>query len=220
MPCFRYRVQYLTHKSKDFEPLPWNRESPTCWGPDRSLLRVQGGNDTKRFVTLVPVLLFASVAIAQEVSFNFERDANFSAFETYAWVEIDGGGQSLDELTANQLKSAVEAQLAMKGLQKADSSQADLLIGYQTALRKKQEMTGYRTDGGYGPGWRTGGGSTEKATILIGSVVLDMYLRSGRLLVWRGCVTKTIDVDAKPDKREKTIQRGVQKLLKNYPPPR
>jgi len=157
--------------------------------------------------------------MAQDVSFNFDRDANFSAFETYAWVEINGGDQSLDELTANQLKSAVEAELAVKGLRRADSAQADLLIGYQTALRKKREITDYRTDWGYGPGGRAGGSSTEKPTILIGSVVLDMYLRSPKLLVWRGSVTKTIDIDAKPDKREKTIQKGVQKLLKNYPPP-
>ena len=157
--------------------------------------------------------------MAQDVTFNFERDANFSAFETYAWVEIYDGGQPLDELTANQLKTAVEAELALKGLKKADSAQADLLIGYQTASRKEREITLYRTDWGHGPGWRVGGSSTEKATILIGSVVLDMYLRSPKLLVWRGSVTKTIDVDARPDKREKTIQKGIQKLLKNYPPP-
>lgn len=172
-----------------------------------------------KVVILVPALVLSVVAMAQDVTFSFERDANFSAFETYAWVDISDGGQPLDELTANQLKSAVEAELAMKGLQKADSSQADLLIGYQTAIRKERAITVYDTGWGYGPGWRQGGiATTQPSTIPIGSVVLDMYVRSQKLLVWRGNVTKTIDVNAKPYKREKNIQKGIQKLFKNYPP--
>ena len=157
--------------------------------------------------------------MAQDVNFSFERDANFSTFETYAWVDMSDGGQPLDELTANQLKSAVEAELAMKGLQKTDSSQADLLIGYQTAFRKERAIRVYDTGWGYGPGWRPGGlATTQPTTIPIGSVVLDMYIRSQKLLVWRGKVTKTIDVNAKPDKREKNIQKGIKKLFENYPP--
>jgi hypothetical protein len=48
--------------------------------------------------------------------------------------------------------------------------------------------------------------------------VLDIYMPSQKLRVWRGNVTKTIDAHAKPDKREEDIRRGIQKLLKNYPP--
>ena len=155
------------------------------------------------------------------MNFSFEKDANFSAFETYAWVDMNDGGEPLDELTANQLKSAVENELGMKGLQKTDRARADLLIGYQTAFRKERSITVYDTGWGSGPGWRTGGITTaQTSTISVGSVVLDMYVRLQKLLVWRGSVTKTLDVTAKPDKREKNIQKGIQKLLKNYPPPK
>jgi len=106
--------------------------------------------------------IFAAAAMAQDVNFSFERDANFRAFESYAWVDMNDGGQPLDELTANQLKSAVEAELAMKGLQKTDSAQADLLIGYQTAFRKEREVTVYNAGWGYGPGWRTTGSAHRR----------------------------------------------------------
>lgn len=173
----------------------------------------------KHLIVLVPILLFAYAGIGQDVDFNFEKDANFSAFETYAWVDTNDGGQPLDELTANQLKSAVEAELAMKGLQKTDSAHADLLICYQAAVHKDREIAACNAGWGYGPGWRTGGIATaQTSTILMGSVVLDIYLRCAKLLVWRGVATKTIDVTAKPDKREKDISKGVQKLLKYYPP--
>jgi hypothetical protein len=167
------------------------------------------------------MLALAPAVIAQDVDFNFENDANFSAFETYAWVDMNNSGQPLDELTASQLKSAVEVELAMKGLQKADSAHADLLICYQVAVHKEREIGACHTGWSYGPGWRTGGIATSQTSAMrIGSVVLDIYLRSAKLLVWRGTATKTIDANAKPDKREKDIQKGIQKLLKNYPPPK
>ena len=169
----------------------------------------------------MPVLALAATSMAQEVSFGFEKDANFKALETYAWVDMNDPAQSLDALTARQLKSAVEAELAMKGLQRSDKDQADLLICFQVAFRKEREITVYDTGWGRGPGWQIGGiGRAPTSTIPIGSVVLEMYLRSQKLLVWSGNVTKTIDANASPDKRERRIQNGIQKLLRNYPPPR
>jgi hypothetical protein len=35
--------------------------------------------------------------------------------------------------------------------------------------------------------------------------------------VWRGTATKDIDVNAKPDKRDKSITKAAEKLFKNYP---
>jgi hypothetical protein len=38
--------------------------------------------------------------------------------------------------------------------------------------------------------------------------------------VWRGTASKTLDPKAKPEKKQKNITKAVQKLLKNYPPPK
>jgi hypothetical protein len=45
-----------------------------------------------------------------------------------------------------------------------------------------------------------------------------MYDREGKKLVWRGMVSKQLDPKAKPEKRQKNLDKGMQKLLKNYPP--
>jgi hypothetical protein len=175
---------------------------------------------TKRFKGLLPALVFALAAIAQDAAFSYEKDVNFRAFETYAWIDINDSGQPLDELTANQLRSVVEAELAIQGLQKIDGAQADLFIGYQAAVRKEKKITIYSTGWDSGPGWRPGGEArVHTSMISVGSVVLDIYMPSQKLLVWRGSVSKTIDVNAKPEKREKEVRKGIQRLLKNYPPP-
>jgi hypothetical protein len=37
-------------------------------------------------------------------------------------------------------------------------------------------------------------------------------------MVWRGMASKTLDPKASAEKRQKTIQNGAAKLLKNFPP--
>ena len=56
-------------------------------------------------------------------------------------------------------------------------------------------------------------------TIIVGQLGLDMYDAEAKQLVWRGKASKTVDQNAKPDKRQKNLTKAVTKLLKNYPPP-
>lgn len=159
-----------------------------------------------------------TLASAQSVTYNFDQDADFSKYKTYKWVEISGGVK-LDDITAKQLTDALEAQLAKKGLTKTANDNADLYVGYQFATKQEREVTAYNTGWGYGPRWGgTGISSATTSTLTIGSVALDMYDAAQKRLVWRGIATKTIDEGAKPDKRQKNIQKGSEKLLKNYPP--
>ncbi len=82
----------------------------------------------------------------------------------------------------NQLSAALDAELGKKGLSKAQSDTADIVIVYQIALNQEKEITSYNSGWGYGPGWRGGwygggGGITtaSTSTITIGSFALDMY---------------------------------------------
>jgi hypothetical protein len=58
----------------------------------------------------------------------------------------------------------------------------------------------------------------QTSTIYNGQLALDMYDSAKHNLVWRGVASKTLDVNAKPDKRQKNLDKAVAKLLKNYPP--
>jgi hypothetical protein len=170
-------------------------------------------------IAILPLMIAS--ALAQEVNYNFSKEANFAVFRTYAWVDIKGGSvDQLDQLTAKQLTSAIDAEFGRKGLRPAPAAQADLLVGFQAAITQERSITAYNTGWGYGPGWRAGGiSSAQTSTILVGAFALDIYDRTKKELVWRGTATKTIDVGAKPEKREQNIRKGVQKLLKHYPPP-
>jgi Domain of unknown function (DUF4136) len=178
------------------------------------------------FASLALLLLLVSSALAQDVRYNFDKSTDFSKFKTYRWVDIKGA-QKLDDLTDKQIKEAIDAELRNKGLTKTDAENADLYIGYQPSIGQEKQFTSYNTGWGYGPGWGAGWyggmGSTtttgQTSTILIGQLVLDMYDAANHDLVWRGVASKTLDPKAKPEKRQKNIQKATAKLLKNYPPP-
>lgn len=179
---------------------------------------------------LVLLVVGASSAWAQDVRYNFAKDAKFSDYKTYKWVEIKGSDHP-NQLVDNQIRAALEAEMATKGLTKTDSDNADLYIGYQTAIGTEKQFNSYSTGWGYGPGWGGGwyrggyGGmgstttSGSTSTIYVGQLVLDMYEVPEKKLVWRGTVSKTIDPKAKPEKQQKNLQKAMAKLLKNYPPP-
>jgi len=188
----------------------------------------------KRLFPMVLALLAVGArgAWAQDVRYNFAKDAKFSDYKTFKWVDVIKGSDQVNPITDNQIKAAIEAELATKGLTKTDSDDADLYIGYQTAIGTEKQFTSYSTGWGYGPGWGGGwygyrggyGGmgstttSGSTSTIYIGQLVLDMYNAPNKDLVWRGVASKTLDPKAKPEKQEKNIKKAVAKLLKNYPP--
>jgi hypothetical protein len=182
----------------------------------------------KRLFTVlcVMVLLGAGAALAQDVRYNFSKDADFSKYKTYKWVPIKDAAK-VSDLVDKQIKEAIDAELATKGLTKVDGDDANLFIGYQAGVGEEKQFNSYSTGWGYGPGWGGGWyggmGSTSTtgstSTIYKGQLDLDMYDSAGHDLIWRGVVSKTIDPKAKPEKQQKNLAKAVQKLLKNYPPP-
>jgi hypothetical protein len=162
-------------------------------------------------------LLFCSViAQAQDVRYNFVPGTNFAQYKTYKWIDIPGGAHP-NQIVDGQIKQAVDSQLAMKGLTKSNDDNADLYVGYQIAVDQEKQWNAF----GGGLGWRLGGGmaSATSSTINIGSLVLDIYDSKAKQLVWTGTATHTIDPSKNPEKNMEHIQKGMAKLLKNFPPP-
>ena len=179
-------------------------------------------------LTLAALLTAATGAFAQDVRFNFDKEAQFAAFKTYKWVELKGAEKPPNQIVNGQIQAAVDTELATKGLTRTDSDNADLYIGYQMAVSTEKQYTSFDTGWGYGPGWYGGGwygggggGMTTgtTSTIYIGQVAVDMYTPAEKKLVWRGVASKTIDTRAKPEKQQKNLQKAMAKLLKNFPPP-
>jgi hypothetical protein len=165
-------------------------------------------------IGLVLAMLIATVTPAQDVVTNSMPGTDFSKYHTYKWVSINGAAQP-NQIVDAQIKSSIDSQLATKGLTKTDDDKADLYIGYQVSIDQEKQWNAY----GMGGGLRWGGmGTATSSTIAVGTLVLDMYDSSVKKLVWTGRATKTLDSGANQAKKQKNLDKAMQKLLKDFPP--
>jgi len=177
-------------------------------------MRFEKRNGSLKFVLmLVLTLCVCGTAVAQDVKYNYMPGTDFSKYKTYKWVSEDNVHPN--QIVDQQIKIAIDQQLASKGLTKTDSDKADLYIGYQVSIDQEKQWNAY----GGGVGWRMGGmASATSTTIQNGTLILDIYDPATKQLVWRGTATKTLNPSNNPDKNQQNLNKAMAKLLKPFPP--
>jgi Domain of unknown function (DUF4136) len=172
---------------------------------------------------LTALLLTPTLALAQKVTYDFDKTASFGGFKTYTQKDGTKVGQQLID---DRIVAAIDEQLAAKGFKKVDAN-PDVYVIYHVAFDKEKDISTFSSGygGGYGPygygwggGWGTGTTTTQVRDILVGTLVIDMADAKKSQLAWRGMGTKQVDPNAKPEKRDKNISEAVKKIFKNYPP--
>ena len=168
-----------------------------------------------RFATLAVMAILAILgtpAAAQDVTYDFDKSADFSSLRTYQWVP---GTNLVDEFNHRRIVEAVDAQLQSKGLRPAGAGeQPDVLVAYYAGVRNEVEINGTA-------GYRVGGPrpvSARVEEVPVGTLIVNIFNAKTRGVLWRGVATKEIDVKANPEKREKNITKTTAKLFRHYPP--
>jgi hypothetical protein len=160
------------------------------------------------FAVALCACLTAAIA-AQDVSVDFDKEADFSKFKTYAWQT---GQPAPSPLVDKRIVSAIDGQLAEKAWTKTDAS-PDAMVVYYAAVKEQKQLNGW----GSGPRW-SAHGTVNVDTIRIGQLVVDVYDAKTKELVWRGIASDT--VSDKPEKNDKKLSAVVAKLFKQFPPVR
>ena len=178
----------------------------------------------KLVIALVAMVVAPALLLAQKTSYDFNKSANFASYKTYQQKDGTKVGQPLID---DRIAGAIDTALAAKGMTKATSS-PDVIVVYHVAFDKQKDISTYSSGygGGYGPygygwggGWAGGTTTTQVRDILVGTLVIDIADAKKNEMAWRGIATKEgIDVQAKPEKRDKNITNAVTKIFKNYPP--
>jgi len=167
-----------------------------------------------RRLAIAALLLIAATAVnAQSVNTNYMPGTDFSKYRSYKWVSVDGA-QQVDQILEQQIRSAVDKQLASKGFTKKDGDPVDMYVGYQVAMDQEKELNAWGA-----PGWRFNGmASVTTSTVDVGSLAIDVYDPAKKELVWRGAATETVSKSGSPDKKQERLDKAMEKLLKKFPP--
>ena len=168
------------------------------------------------------ILLVPAIASAQKTSYDFDKTEDFTKFKTYALKDGTKVGQQLID---DRIVAAIETELKAKGLTK--SATPDVVVVYHVAFDQEKDISTFSSGygGGYGPygygwggGWGGGTTSTQVRNITVGTLVIDIADANKKQVAWRGMGVKEVQTQAKPEKRDKSINEAVKKIFKNYPP--
>ena len=170
-----------------------------------------------KLINLTALVCVGFAAFAQEVQFDYDRSANFSAYKTYQWVDYNAvyvGNQLLDK----DIKRAVDAQLAGKGLRRVENG-GDLLVGYQAAISHEKQFDSLGSGAGSGPWWGNWDNTrVTSSTIDVGKLAIGLFDPASKQLVWRGAASKTLDIKKDPDQNYRNLEKAMARLFRNYPP--
>ena len=169
-----------------------------------------------RAVAFCSAMLCCSLpSVAQQVKYNFMPGTDFSKFHTYKWAEVPGA-QHPDQILNAEIKQDVQSTLAQKGFTEATTGNPDMYVVYQIAVDQEKQWnawgSGFRGFGG-------GMGQATSSTISNGTLVVDFYDASNKQQIWQGAAEKTLDPSGNQQKNMRNLQKAINKLLKNFPPP-
>jgi len=170
-------------------------------------------------------LTLTATTFGQKVTANVDGDVDFSKYKTVTFIGWQDDSEAIvNDIDKKRLYNAIESEFKIRDLTFVDSG-GDISLSLFIVVDQKTSTTAYTNyygGMGYGGyrrgayGWGGGASTTtySESDYLEGTIVFDIYDDELESLVWQGVAVKTL---SDPKKREKTIPKGVTKLMKKFP---
>jgi uncharacterized protein DUF4136 len=188
-----------------------------AYDPRRSVNTAFTTRRTSWFIAVALACLVAPVS-AQKVKIDVDRSVSFAPFTTYYWLKTNPGG---DLLMDQRITSAVDQWLTVKGWTKVPEADADIAVAPHVSLDQGQTLNTFYE--GWGSSWAYAGFSGYGASrtagnpVRPGTLMIDLFIRQTRQLIWRGTAVDALTNDKK--NAGARIQKAVEKMFKrNFPP--
>jgi len=166
------------------------------------------------------LLLAAAPAAAQKVNIDYDKETDFTRFETFSWKatpEVSLADTS--PLMHSRIKNAIEHQLTQRGLIE-DPEDPDLYVTYYT--EEKTEYRVHTSSYGYNHGrswYRRGQAGMSSSTSTVstfpkGTLVIDIWDARENKAVWRA--TTEALVPSNPEKAARKIDQAIEKIANRW----
>ncbi|WP_273274302.1 DUF4136 domain-containing protein [Maribacter polysiphoniae] len=174
----------------------------------------------------IVALLFLSSCVSVRVLSDYDKDANFNSYKTYAFYKTGIDKAHISDLDKKRILKAIDSELSSRGMVKSEDP--DVLISIFTKEREQVDVYnnywGGRFGwgwspyywGGYGPGW--GWDNPAVSTRTQGSLYIDLIDAKNKELVWQGKGVGSLSSSNNIEKKEERIREFVTEILQQYPP--
>jgi len=181
-----------------------------------------------RIARLIGLLLALTLpACAPKVTIDYDKEADFTRYRTYAW---ETGTPVKNDLMDRRIIKAIDDQLTARGFQKMEAG-SDMFVTYHGALSEEIYYNTTSMGVGYGPAWgpgygwygRGGGWGMASGTsvttpnkVITGTLIVDIYDAKNKHMIWRGTGSDTVSEN--PEKNTEKIQEATEAMFEKFPP--
>ena len=182
----------------------------------------------KFLVAPLLVLLFLSSCSSVQVLSDYDREANFNAYKSYAFYKTGIDKAQISDLDKKRILRAIESEMSKRGFVKSENP--DILVSIFTKEKEQVDIynnywgggfgwgwSPYYWGAGWGPGWG-GWGGNNVSTRTEGSLYIDLIDANSKELVWQGKGVGNLGNIANIEKKEERIREFVSEILMQYPP--
>jgi hypothetical protein len=158
------------------------------------------------------ILLFSLAAFAQKVQIESDPEVDFGKYKTFTIAEgrLNSKNPELNgDLIRKKIQFDIKRNLEAKGLTYVESGPSDLNVRFTLGANRKIERDVYPA------GWRGWGTRVVRVPYTEGTLVIDLFDRGSKSMVWRG-ISREEKSDA--SKIEGRLDNMVKKPFDKYPP--
>jgi len=172
-------------------------------------------------ITAILFLFIASSCVSVRVTSDYDSNADFTKFKTFAFYKKGIKKVDLSDLDKRRILHAIENELLAKGMTKSDKP--DVLVNIFTKSREKVDVFDDSYYGWYP--WYYGYGfygfdlynnnvirSTE------GTLFIDLIDAKKKELAWQGIGIGLLNFTANKAKKDERVKEFVMEIMKKYPP--
>jgi len=178
-----------------------------------------------------PILLSLGLTVLMgctpfTVTYDYDAQAHFEGFKTYDWYAASSRAKGRaagveNPLMDRRVRSAVERELAAKGLRQEKTGEPDLLVTYYPVYQHRAVVTstGFGNGWGYRPfGLGMGTSFTEVHPYREGSIVLEIVENKTNQVIWQAAAEGALTNLDDPQDAEEQVGKAVKALLTRFPP--
>ncbi len=166
---------------------------------------------------LLLITLFMASCSSVQVASDYDREANFTNYKTYAFFKPGIDKAEISDLDKKRILRAIETEMNAKGFTKSENP--DILVSIFT--KTNENINIYQNAGPYGYGWGWnpwfwGSGFNTVNRTSEGTLYIDLIDSNDKELVWQGMGTAALAKEV--NKKQERINEIVGKIMEKYPP--
>lgn len=169
---------------------------------------------------LLLVLVLVSSCKSVRVVSDYDKDANFDSYKTFAFFKTGIDKAEISDLDKRRILRAIETEMLAKGFTKSENP--DLLVSIFTKSREQVNVYNNGFGGfGYGWGWSPwyyNNNFNSVRTTTQGSLYIDLIDANKKELIWQGKGEGFLGTYKSVDKKEARIKEFVTEIMTQYPP--